>query len=187
MLTTIRALGSISSKLCRSIGQRLFSMIYRSSCKRKGEAVSEVKGRMANADRSEAADNCASWYAIWTRSHFEPTVAADLAAKGIECYLPAVREVHQWKDRKKAVDVPLFPGYVFVRFLDTDQARLQVLRSRGAVRILGHDNAVEPIPNEQIDAVRLLLESQRPFSVHPLLREGAIVRVKAGPLKGVEG
>ena len=128
-----------------------------------------------------------AWYAVSTRSHFEPTVAADLSAKGIESYLPAVREVHQWKDRKKTVDVPLFPGYVFARFADTDQARLLVLRVRGAVRILGQNNAIEPIPDPQIEGVRHLLQSQRHFALHPFLCEGALVRVKAGPLKGVEG
>jgi transcription antitermination factor NusG len=143
---------------------------------------------MANADPGgEMTNPGARWYAVSTRSHFEPSVAADLGAKGIENYLPAVREVHQWKDRKKAVDVPLFPGYVFARFMDTDQARLMVLRVRGAVRILGQENAIEPIPDAQIDNVRQLLQSQRHFAVHPFLREGALVRVTAGPLKGVEG
>jgi transcription antitermination factor NusG len=129
----------------------------------------------------------AEWYAVHTRSNFERQIAAELAGRGIEAYLPAYEEVHQWKDRKQRVEIPLFPGYLFARFSDSPQTRLAVLRARGVVRILGDSSAVEPVPEEQIEAVQLLLNSKLPCLAHPFLREGTRVRVKRGALANLEG
>src|SRR3954454_4441256 len=84
----------------------------------------------------ESAGN-AGWYAAHTRSNFEKRVASELQMKGVEAYLPAWREVHRWKDRNKEVEVPLFPGYVFVRIAGSAPSQLTVLRTAGVVRILG--------------------------------------------------
>lgn len=127
------------------------------------------------------------WYALYTRSNFERRVAVELAAKSLENYLPAFQQLHQWKDRKKWVDVPVFPGYVFARFRDTEKTRLKVLRTAGTVRILGQADRIEPIPDAEIESVRRLLKSDVPCFAHPFLREGAWVRVKRGALKGLEG
>ena len=127
------------------------------------------------------------WYAVHTRSNFEQRVAAELAAKGLESFLPATQEIHNWKDRKKLVEIPVFPGYVFARFPDSGAARVQVLRTSGAVRILGTSTAIEPVPEVEIESIRQLLRSTVPFFAHPFLREGALVRVRRGPLQGVEG
>ncbi len=127
------------------------------------------------------------WYAVYTRSNFEKQVAAELTAKEIEHFLPLVDELHQWKDRRKLVHLPVFPGYVFARFGDTARARLQVLNTAGTVRILGSDGKIEPIPDLEIEAIRRLLKANVPYFAHPFLREGAWVRVKRGALKNVEG
>ncbi len=127
------------------------------------------------------------WYAVYTRSNFEKRVAADLAAKHLENYLPLVEQLHQWKDRKKVVDVPVFPGYVFARFADSDKIRLQVLRTPGTVRILGQGDRIEPIPEVEIESIRRLLKANVPCFAHPFLREGAWVRVKRGALRDLEG
>jgi transcription antitermination factor NusG len=127
------------------------------------------------------------WYALYTRSHFEKRVADALNEKGVTVYLPTVREIHRWKDRNKAVDLPLFPGYLFVRMADTDASRLQVLRTNGTVRILGQGDTIEPIPALEIESVQRILSSSVCFGLHPFLREGAWVRVNRGPLQGVEG
>jgi len=134
-----------------------------------------------------AAQGAAQWYAAFTRSNFEKRVASDLAGKGLTHFLPVVRETHQWKDRRKFVDVPVFPGYVFVHMTDSDQNRLRVLRSNGAVRILGSGGAIEPVPDGEIESIRMLLQSGVPFVAHPFLREGTRVRVKRGALKDLEG
>jgi len=127
------------------------------------------------------------WYAVHTRSHFEKRVARELHGKQLECFLPAVEERHQWKDRKKLVELPLFPGYVFVRIPDSQENRLKILQTNGTVRILGHGTELEPIPDHEISAIRTLIASKVPFLTQPFLREGAWVRVVRGPLRDVEG
>jgi transcription antitermination factor NusG len=127
------------------------------------------------------------WYAVHTRSHFEKRVADELLTKEVETYLPASREVHQWKDRKKVVNVPVFPGYVFVRISDDSGIRLRVVQTNGAIRILGHGYDIEPIPDAEIEAVRKLVDSGLPLLSHPFLKEGARVRIRRGALEGIEG
>jgi transcription antitermination factor NusG len=130
---------------------------------------------------------CPKWYAIQTRSRFEKAVAAHLSARQVENYLPALGEIHQWKDRKKLVEMPAFPGYVFVRFQDGGKARLEILKIPGALRILGKGETIEAVPDQEIDSVRLLLRSRGKCLAHPFVREGTRVRVRRGPLKDVEG
>lgn len=127
------------------------------------------------------------WYALYTRSNFEKRVAVELAAKRVENYLPLVEQVHQWKDRRKRVEVPVFPGYVFVRLEDSHTARLEVLRTAGCVRILGQGDRIEPVPEPEIESIRRLLKARVPCFAHPFLKEGAWVRVKSGPLREIEG
>lgn len=127
------------------------------------------------------------WYALHTKSNFEKITASEVSAKGLESFLPVRAELHRWKDRKKTIETPLFPGYVFVRIADCDRSRLQVVRSTGAVRILGTGTWIEPIPDVEIDSIRTLIRSGIPFHAHSFLREGERVRVKWGPLEGVEG
>jgi len=134
-------------------------------------------------DKSEQA----CWYALHTRSNYEQRVAGELGRKGIESYLPAYDETHQWQDRKKKVAVPLFPGYVFVRLADSQGLRMPVLHTAGVVRILGHGSVIEAVPDEEIDAVQRLLKSNVPCHAHPFLREGVRVRVKRGALQDLEG
>jgi transcriptional antiterminator NusG len=129
----------------------------------------------------------ARWYAVHTRSNFEQRVASELGRKGFESYLPAYDETHQWKDRKKTVAVPLFPGYVFARFDGSLGLRQPVLHTSGVVRILGTGGVIEAVPDEEIDAVRRLLGSHVACHAHPFLREGVRVRVKRGALKDMEG
>lgn len=127
------------------------------------------------------------WYAVRTRSNYEKKVSSLFAEKGIEHYLPAFRELHEWKDRKKLLERPLFPGYLFARMVDSRQSRLAVLCSNGVVNILGQGEAIEPVSNAEIDAVRKVLESNSHCQTHPLLQEGAWVRVRRGALKNLEG
>lgn len=167
----------------------MFLSAYGSLCKRKGEALSQVVTngmRQLNCE-SIAALPGARWYAVHTRSNFEQKVASELCAKGLKGYLPAFPEIHRWKDRKKEVSVPLFPGYVFVRMEDCDQSRVSVLRTIGVVRILGIGAEIERVPDAEIESIQQLLRSKVPFFAHPFLREGAVVRVKHGPLQGIEG
>jgi transcription antitermination factor NusG len=134
-----------------------------------------------------AREKGAKWYAIHTRSNFEARCEEDLRMKGIEPYLPAFEEIHDWKDRRAKVRVPLFANYVFARLADTAEMRVQVLRSAGVVRILGTGNTIEPIPDAELEAIRRILASGRKCQGHPGLLPGTKVTVISGPLRGVEG
>ena len=127
------------------------------------------------------------WYAVRTRSKFEVKVRTRLFDKGVECYLPVLHETHRWKDRNKEIEVPVFPGYLFPRLVDSSESRLAVLRTEGVVGILGQRERIEPVPDAEIDALRRMLASNPRCLAHPFLQEGAWVRVKRGALKNVEG
>ncbi|HYU77384.1 MAG TPA: UpxY family transcription antiterminator [Vicinamibacterales bacterium] len=132
----------------------------------------------------EAADNL-EWYAIWTRSRHEKTVRDQLEQKSVDVFLPTITRWSRWKDRKKKIDWPLFPGYVFARFNVDD--RLPILKCEGVVTIVGTDGFPSPIPTREIDGIRTLIESELSYDPCPLIKEGMMVEVKHGPLKGVIG
>ena len=131
--------------------------------------------------------NSMRWYVVRTRSNYEKKVSLGLTQKGIDNYLPAFHEIHRWKDRKKDVELPVFPGYLFFRAADSSESRVSVLRTEGAVSILGQGPKIEAVPDEEVDALRLLLASRLPCQSHPLMRAGAWVRIRCGPLKDLEG
>lgn len=125
------------------------------------------------------------WYAIRTKSRHEKLVRDQLDKQGIEPLLPTVKRLSQWKDRKKEVEVPLFSGYCFVRF--SQQEKLPVQKVAGVVEIVGSGSRPEPIPEEEIDALRRLMTSVLPYDPHPYLHEGMKVEVIRGPLQGIQG
>ena len=126
-----------------------------------------------------------AWYAIRTRSRHEKLVHQQLGSRGVDSFLPTVDRRRRWKDRWKTVSFPLFPGYCFARFPYQD--RLSVLTAVGVVQILGINGHATPVPDHEIDAVRLLVTSTLPLDPHPYLREGMEVEVIRGPLEGVRG
>lgn len=129
--------------------------------------------------------DAAAWYAIWTRSRHEQVVRQQLEQKGIDVFLPTVLKWSRWKDRKKQVAWPLFPGYCFARF-SADQ-RVPVLKCTGAVSIVSFNGAPAEIPEDQLMGIRQLVESDLQFDPCPLIHEGDKVEVTHGPLKGVVG
>lgn len=125
------------------------------------------------------------WYAIWTRSRHEQVVREQLERKGIEAFLPTVTRWSHWKDRKKQVDWPLFPGYCFARFDPNN--RLAVIKSIGVVSIVSFSGDISPIPDHEIDSIRTLIDTNLQFDPCPLIKEGMMVEVTHGPLRGVVG
>ena len=103
----------------------------------------------------------------------------------IEAFLPTITKWSRWKDRRKKVDWPLFPGYCFARF-DPDE-RLSVLKCTGVVSIVSFNGDIAAIPDVEIDSLRRLVSSELQYDPCPLIREGAMVEVVHGPLKGVVG
>ena len=127
----------------------------------------------------------AHWYALWTRSRHEQVVREQLEQKRIEVFLPTVTKWSRWKDRKKKIDWPLFPGYCFARF--DPRERLPILKCTGVVSIISFEGEPAAIPDLEINGIRQLVESDLAYDPCPLIREGMMVEVVHGPLKGVIG
>ncbi len=131
--------------------------------------------------------NQAAWYAVYTRSRFEKKMLSELTDRSIEVFLPMREILSRWKDRKKRIWVPLFPGYIFVNQVNTPENRYRVLNIPGAVRFVGHEGRAESIPEDQILAVRRFLEASISIDPYPYLQIGRRVEIVAGPLKGIIG
>jgi transcription antitermination factor NusG len=138
-------------------------------------------------ERSSTVSVPPRWYAVHTRSHFESRIASQLSAVGIENYLPSVEEIHQWKDRKRTVNIPLFPGYLFARISPIPENRLQILQTAGVAGIVSTGGNIESVADTEIEAIRTALSARLRYQPHPFLRMGDWVRVKKGALKEVEG
>ncbi len=129
-----------------------------------------------------------NWYALWVKSRSEFVTSQELNRKGIDNYVPAATKVRQWADRRKKVDFPLFPGYVFVHVLPKADEFLNVVKTRGSVCLV----SLEPgrptsVPQQEIESLKVLLQSGVPLDVYPAFKEGTTVRVKRGPLFGAVG
>jgi transcription antitermination factor NusG len=127
------------------------------------------------------------WYALYTRSRFEKKMLSELTDRSIDVFLPMREVLSRWKDRKKRIWIPLFPGYIFVNHVDTPENRFRILNIPGAVRFVGHEGHALPIPEEQIHYVRRFLESNIAIDPYPYIQVGSRVEVVAGPLKGIQG
>ena len=133
------------------------------------------------------AQQAPSWYALLTRARHEKIVAHRLRERGLTAFLPLVTQVRRWSDRKKTIESPLFSCYVFAQLAATNEGRLKALRIDGVFSIVGTRGEGTPIPDEQIDAVRRLIEERLPWHSHPFLKIGQRVRIRSGALDGVEG
>ena len=125
------------------------------------------------------------WFAIWTRSRHEQVVRDQLEKKKIEAFLPTMTRWSRWKDRKKKIDWPLFPGYCFARF-DPENS-LAILKCSGVVNIVSFEGKPAPIPDVELDSIRLLVDSELQYDPCPMIREGMMVSVVHGALRGVIG
>ncbi|MDA8340269.1 MAG: UpxY family transcription antiterminator [Nitrospiraceae bacterium] len=128
------------------------------------------------------------WYAIHVRSRHEFKVLDRLTKAGIDAFLPVVERLNKWKDRKKLVNFPLFPGYLFVHIHKIYDTMLAILKTPGVVRFIGIiPGEPEPVPEEQIISLKKLIENKEALDPYPYLKEGQRVRIKKGPLAGASG
>jgi transcription antitermination factor NusG len=125
------------------------------------------------------------WFAVYTRSRHELTVKNQLDAKGVLNFLPSYTKLSHWKDRRKEINLPLFPGYLFVKVLVND--RIDVLKTFGVVYIVGNSSGPLPVPEDSIQSIQSILERGLKVDPHPYLKVGSRVRITDGPLKGIEG
>jgi transcription antitermination factor NusG len=127
------------------------------------------------------------WYAVHTYPRHEKVVADRIQQQGLTTFLPTLTEVHRWSDRKKIVQLPMFSCYVFVQLVPTNEHRLRVLQTNGVISFVGSQRIGTAIPDDQIEAVRMLMEQNLDCKAHPFLKIGQRVKVRGGALDGVEG
>jgi len=125
------------------------------------------------------------WYAAYTCAQHEKRVAAELGARELEHFLPLYSSVRRWKDRRVTLDLPLFPGYVFVRLALRD--RLRVVQIPSVVRLVGFSGQPTALPDTEMEIMRSGLSESLRAEPHPFLTVGRRVRITRGPFAGLEG
>jgi transcription antitermination factor NusG len=125
------------------------------------------------------------WYAAYTSANHEKKAAAEISRRGVESFLPLYRAIRRWSDRRVKLELPLFPGYVFVHLALRE--RLRVLQVPGVAKLVGFGGSPAALPDEQVEALRAGLAGRLHAEPHPFLTAGRRVRVKTGPLQGLEG
>lgn len=130
-----------------------------------------------------------NWFALLTRSNFEQTVLNQIMKKKIEVFLPRKRKPSLRKDRKLMLEVPLFPGYLFVRSGADSASQLNILKTTGAVRLLGNQKGPLPVPDSQIESLKLLTSTHLDLITGSIiqLKKGDPVVILEGPMAGLKG
>jgi transcription antitermination factor NusG len=126
-----------------------------------------------------------NWYAIYTFPRHEKRVAEQVEQRSFPCFLPLYRSMRRWKDRRKELELVLFPGYVFVRMALA--SKLLVLQVPGVVRLVSFNGQPAALPIAEIEALRTRWSGELKVEPHPYLRVGRRVRVHSGPMQGLEG
>ena len=133
----------------------------------------------------DAAKQVTHWYAAYTTARHEKVVAQQLTERRVETFLPLYRSWHRWQDRRKLVELALFPSYVFVKINALN--KLRVLQVSGVVHLVSFNGQLAELPEAEINALRNGLEHDVYAEPHPYLRIGRRVRVVRGPMTGTEG
>lgn len=139
------------------------------------------------------------WYVLHTRSRYENTVSEALMKKSVEVFFPQIlvrkrvpdakpnRKTDQKTDQKKMIPVPLFPGYIFIRTTLEPQVHLDILRTAGAVHLIGSRSGPVPVPEETIASLKIMVSAENPLSTGAQFESGDRVMVISGPFAGVRG
>jgi transcription antitermination factor NusG len=125
------------------------------------------------------------WYAAYTRANHEKGVARQLHLRSFEYFLPLYEKISRWKDRRVKIQLPLFSGYVFVRMVLEE--RLRLLQIPSVVRLVGFNGIPTPLSDADMEAMRSGLAGVVHSEPYPYLRVGRRVRLRSGPLQGLEG
>ena len=129
-----------------------------------------------------------SWYALWTRSHCEQLVRDQLHRVGFRAFLPTVDVWSRRRGVRRLIDVPMFPGYLFLRHAIDKKSYCEISRVRGMVRVLGERwDCLARIPDEEMESIERVVTVRQPVLAYPYLKEGRRARIIAGPLAGLEG
>jgi transcription elongation factor/antiterminator RfaH len=128
-----------------------------------------------------------AWYVLHTKSRFENVVYDGLSRKDVEVFLPKIKVRSKRRDRRLMIQVPLFPGYLFVRSDLNPYHHLEILKTAGAVRLIGTKLGPVPVRETTIDSLKIMVASDQEVTTGQRLRKGDRVMVVAGPFAGVVG
>jgi transcription antitermination factor NusG len=143
-----------------------------------------ISHRSVSNGRSGAFDETAKWYALYTCPRHEKVVELHLQARSLESYLPLYKSVRRWNDRQAMVELPLFPGYLFVRI--PLSARMRVLTVPGVVCLVSFRGQPSCVTDEEIQAIQTSV-AEAAAEPYPYLAKGKFIRIASGPLKGLKG
>ncbi|MBF0232170.1 MAG: UpxY family transcription antiterminator [Desulfamplus sp.] len=127
------------------------------------------------------------WYALFTKSNFENVVNEQLEKKSIEVFYPKISVKSKRKDRKKIYQKSLFPGYLFVKTDLQAPEYLNILQTKGVVRLVGTRNVFVPVPDENIESLKIIISGTHMVTTGTLLKKGDRVLIINGPFSGVIG
>jgi len=149
--------------------------------------IGATEGAILSAEARQLPVECAEqqWYAAYTSANHEKRVAEQLGVRHVEHFLPTYTSVRKWKDRRVTLQMPLFAGYVFVRMALRERLRVQQIP--GVACLVGFGGLPTALPEEEMEALRARLAAGLRAEPHPFLTVGRRVRVKGGPLVGMEG
>lgn len=176
-----------------SVASMRFGESGSQECDSEGGAMSSGNSSIYCAPQSTLAEQVGPqraqdrWFAIHTYPRHEKRVASELIHKGLEVYLPLISRRHQWSDRQRQVELPLFPCYTFARIEPSAEGRVKILQTGGVIGLVGASRQGQPIPDNQIENVRILLASKVQLDPYHSLKVGQRVRVRGGSLDGLEG
>jgi len=146
---------------------------------RIGQPAAPVVTAVGSSDRP------VNWYAAYTRARHEKIVWRQLEERRIACFLPLYSSVRRWKDRRKTLEMPLFPGYVFVHI--SSEERVRVLGTPGVARFVSVNGRPAEVPDSDIESLLHGVTHGIHAEPYPYLKVGQKVRIKRGPLAGAEG
>ncbi len=127
------------------------------------------------------------WYVLHTKSRFENVVREGLSKKSLEVFLPKIQVQSRRRDRRRVIRVPLFPGYVFVKTDLNPYEHLEIVKTVGAVRLIGNKLGPVPVPEETVTSLQIMVNTDQPVSTGNRFKKGDRVMVVRGPFTGVTG
>ncbi|QTA90282.1 UpxY family transcription antiterminator [Desulfonema magnum] len=128
-----------------------------------------------------------AWYALHTKSRFENVVNERLMGKSIEVFLPKIQVPSKRRDRKKIIQIPLFPGYLFVKTDLNPYEHLEIVKTTGAVSLIGNARGPVAVPSEDIESLKIMVVANKEVITGYQLQEGDRVMVVGGPFSGMTG
>ena len=128
-----------------------------------------------------------AWYVLHTKSRFENVVHEGLLKKSLDVFLPKIKVQSKRRDRRLMIKVPLFPGYLFVRTGLDPRRHLEIVKTVGAVRLIGTKDGPVPVPDETVASLEIMVSTELPVATGSRLQPGDRVMVVSGPFAGVAG